>query len=122
MRKGPLAAKVYRTDYVILLESKCWVWMGNLFNGRPRFLSGQWVHIVFYIERYGTYPKGWELHHKCFNRRCVNPSHLKPMPKSAHKRIRHKSPRAVAKRLKAWRVVALLDRRKRFKLESLGEQ
>lgn len=114
----PKACDVFRDDYVILPESKCWVWVGHLHGGRPRFVTGQWVHILFYVERYGEYPKGYELHHKCFNRRCVNPAHLKPLTKRAHKRIRHKSPWAIAKRRKLMKLVALVDaRRKRFNVE-----
>lgn len=62
------------------LQTGCWVWFGCAapngyghvsFEGKARI-----AHRVVYELVRGAIPAGLVLHHKCRNRRCVNPEHL----------------------------------------------
>lgn len=66
-------------DYIVD-DGECWVWQRSLdthgyaqarINGRT-----QLVHRVNYARAYGEVPP--QLDHRCRNRRCVNPAHLRP--------------------------------------------
>lgn len=61
----------------------CWIWQGadsgNGYGkisvaGKPRY-----THIVAYRLWVGEYEEGLVLDHKCLNRMCCNPGHLKPI-------------------------------------------
>lgn len=76
-RKSPV-------DYVVDSLTGCWLWRGAdnpdgygcvHHSGRTRS-----AHVVQYEATHGPVPAGFELDHKCRNRRCVNPSHLEPVP------------------------------------------
>lgn len=62
------------------LAGSCWIWTGSLqTNGYPRFSvnsvytpSHRWI----YVQVKGKIPKGYDIHHRCQNPLCVNPSHL----------------------------------------------
>lgn len=64
-------------------ETPCWNW--RAYVGKNGY--GKWVrsdrqasaHRVAYELFVGPIPKGMQLHHKCFNRSCVNPEHLEPV-------------------------------------------
>ena len=64
--------------------SGCWIWNrargplgygATFFNGRVRR-----AHRVFYEQRKGIIPVGYELDHLCRTPPCVNPDHLEPVP------------------------------------------
>jgi hypothetical protein len=59
--------------------SGCHVWQGSCNpGGYPTItLHGQrhLVHRLAWTLRYGTIPKGFELCHRCDERRCINPDH-----------------------------------------------
>lgn len=58
----------------------CWEWGGRLYRGYGHFwLNGKQVLVHRYlIERdFGPIPKGMHLMHKCDNRKCVRPEHLR---------------------------------------------
>lgn len=73
----------------------CWRWIGYIaktgygmigVNGRAVY-----AHRVAYELEFGPIPIGMDLHHVCRNRWCVNPAHLVPVTRLAHRR-RHMSP------------------------------
>lgn len=60
----------------------CWQWTGSgnsdgysqiQFGGRNVY-----VHRLAYELANGPIPAGMQIDHRCFNRRCVNPEHLRP--------------------------------------------
>jgi HNH endonuclease len=72
----------------------CWLWkagcyssgygefrIGSKRDGSRRHIS---AHRFAYEERHGPIAKGKELHHKCSNRACVNPSHLELVTRLEH--------------------------------------
>lgn len=68
----------------------CWLWTGYIQGGYGRaYWKGEniRVHRIVYAELVDTVPVGFELHHKCANKHCANPSHLEIMTKSDHSRI-----------------------------------
>lgn len=72
--------------------SPCLIWQGVLdeygyglvqVDGRKRL-----AHRVNYELSGKTIPEGFDLHHKCEVRECVNPEHLQPLDKAAHQHLR----------------------------------
>lgn len=65
-------------------SDSCWEWQGAI-RGRSGygnfFVSGFTLvaHRVAYSLCVGPVPEGFDLHHTCRNRSCVNPDHLKPI-------------------------------------------
>lgn len=58
----------------------CWEWTGPVEKGAGRFWGeGKPVlaHVYSYTLHKGPIPNGQEVDHKCRNRRCVNPDHLR---------------------------------------------
>lgn len=45
------------------------------------------AHRVAYELRHGAIPEGHHLHHVCREKRCINPSHLLPVPSTEHKTL-----------------------------------
>ena len=59
----------------------CWVWQGTVRNGYgsmslPKGKSG-WVHRVSYALFIGPIKEDHVIDHRCRNRLCVNPLHLR---------------------------------------------
>lgn len=70
-----------KPDYKVDPETGCWVWQKGTNKGYP---TG-YAHRLYYERANGVkVPKGWHTHHKCHNRACVNPDHLKPLSASRH--------------------------------------
>jgi hypothetical protein len=67
-----------------ICETRCWQWKGcRTPNGYGVFLfegSTTTAHAASYRLRWTQYferlPRGFEVHHRCRNRSCVNPDHL----------------------------------------------
>lgn len=76
-------AKVYKTD-------DCWFWLGMRDRkGYGRFWVGERRISVprFALSALGKeVPQGFDVHHLCSNRSCVNPEHLVVMSASEHAR------------------------------------
>lgn len=62
-------------------ENGCWIWQGKLSPegyGRTSLRSlSQMAHRAIWQELRGPIPKGMVLDHKCRERACVNPDHLR---------------------------------------------
>lgn len=62
--------------------SGCWDWNGATLNGygrvgrSPSADHDVLAHRVSYGVHKGAIPEGMFVHHKCANRRCINPDHL----------------------------------------------
>jgi HNH endonuclease len=75
---------------------ECWLWNGyHNEHGYGQFRFGRHgkltrVHIYMYEKYVGPIPLGYELHHKCEVKGCVNYNHLELLTKAEHlkKRIR----------------------------------
>lgn len=63
-------AKVEKTD-------SCWLWTGATNNGYGRYGAKDWAHRFAYELVRGPIPLGLEIDHRCRNRLCVNPDHLR---------------------------------------------
>jgi len=59
----------------------CWLWTGSAGvsgYGRICLRGSLWqVHRIIYELFVGPVPEGLVLHHRCRNKRCCNPAHLK---------------------------------------------
>jgi len=68
----------------------CLLWEGGNFTkagyGRVSIGKGKrvYAHVATYEAQYGPIPDGYEVHHECGNKACVNPHHLELKSKSAH--------------------------------------
>jgi len=63
--------------------SKCWNWKAGTDGRYGLFkLNGkdEKAHRVAYLLEKGSIPEGLSLDHLCFNKLCVNPAHLEPVP------------------------------------------
>lgn len=68
----------------LITESGCWEWQGTLDSagyGRKKFRMNGAIHHGIYRVSYavfnGDITKGMEVDHKCRNRKCFNPDHLR---------------------------------------------
>lgn len=62
------------------MDTVCWQWTdGVTHKGYGQFNAGKIVAAHRYVYRltYGSIPTGAQVEHKCRNRRCVNPAHLR---------------------------------------------
>ncbi len=85
----------------------CWLWTGyRRIDGYGEVHHGTTkedrvkmrVHILAYELLIGPVADGLELHHRCENPACVNPTHLQPLTKSAHTRLHGKPLKTHCKR------------------------
>ena len=68
----------YVPGYEVDPSTQCWNWTGQVdANGYARTGSRNMMHRQFYEEKVGPLVPGMHIHHTCFNRRCVNPDHLR---------------------------------------------
>lgn len=78
-------------------KTGCWIWLyacqdrrngrgygWKAFKGRM-WLAHRWVW--FKVNGFVPEPYKWDLHHKCDNLQCVNPSHLKVVPHEENVRL-----------------------------------
>ncbi len=71
--------------------SGCWLWTGALVRGGyGRFkiaAAHPLAHRFAYQQAVGAIPDGLTIDHRCRNRQCVNPVHLRVMPLSDNQRL-----------------------------------
>jgi hypothetical protein len=60
-------------DMISVDDDGCWAWLGAYHDGRPTW-GGRKAHRRVYHEVVGSVPP--VLHHRCRNRKCVNPAHM----------------------------------------------
>lgn len=72
----------FRASYSVQPDG-CWEWQaGKTGHGYGAFYPTDrqvGAHVWSYIQEYGPVPKGKVVDHKCGNRACVNPAHLRPL-------------------------------------------
>jgi len=89
----PLTPRELRKLALNIEESHngCWNWTGYLGPGgygRVWLRNAEWqVHKMIYELLVGPIPAGCILHHRCKNRRCCNPAHLKVVTQAEHLEI-----------------------------------
>ena len=67
--------------------SGCWLWTGNRTRGGYGLIDRTTAHRWVYRRLIGPVPPQHDLHHRCRLRACVNPAHLEPMDRHAHKAL-----------------------------------
>lgn len=85
MRKGtpPLADRFWARVKITANPDKCWEWTGPVFNsgygqiGDHRIGEHTTTHRLAYKLTNGNIPDGALILHKCDNRLCCNPKHLR---------------------------------------------
>lgn len=69
----------------------CWLWLGRRVTGGYGRLGARntkiLAHRYAYEELRGPIPAGMTLDHRCRQRVCVNPDHLRPMPLADNQRL-----------------------------------
>lgn len=69
-------------------ENGCWIWQRHVLPGGYGLVTGRsTAHRVYYEKFVGPIPEGFDVHHKCEVRACVNPDHLEPMARRPHRRL-----------------------------------
>lgn len=72
-------------------ETECWIWLGSV-NSRGYGIRGTkhgglyLVHRAIYETCRGPIPAGDHVHHRCEQKRCVNPAHLEVASALEHSR------------------------------------
>jgi hypothetical protein len=72
-------------------ETGCWLWTGTQQNGYGVVSIGNRahrVHRLMHFLYFGDIARGFELHHRCGEKRCCNPWHLEEVTSEEH-RERH---------------------------------
>lgn len=76
-------------------DEECWWWTGSERGGRKKgegygqfwFLSQNYYAHRFSYEYFkGEIPENHEVDHICKNRKCVNPAHLRLLPRRSNRR------------------------------------
>lgn len=87
-RRGKLRVAVRWVAEDRGFDTPCWIWQLSVdaheygrVTVRGRKLK---AHRVAFEQAGGVIPPGYELHHRCEVKLCVNPAHLEPLTSEAH--------------------------------------
>ena len=86
-------ASMFWTRATVGSPDECWRWKMTLMpNGYGRINDSRngtrpYAHRVAYELTHGPIPSGFEIHHRCKTRACVNPHHLDAMSASDHRHL-----------------------------------
>ena len=72
MKKFQFPERFLRSCYT---QAECVIYTGTPSAQYGRY-CGEQAHRYSYRIHHGTIPEGAVIHHRCFNKRCVNPNHL----------------------------------------------
>ena len=67
-------------------EDGCWNWTGQISTKGYGVTKRTTAHRASYDLFVGPVLSGQEVHHRCGNRRCVNPEHLELLPVAEHRK------------------------------------
>jgi hypothetical protein len=69
-------------------HNDCWIWIGRMDrNGYGRICVKNTLKLAHRVSHElfnGAIPSGYDIDHLCKNKKCVNPDHLKSLPKHEH--------------------------------------
>lgn len=76
------------------MQEECWIWAGSKRGGRKKGMYAQfWYdgkngygHRYSYEVHHGPIPEGMEVDHTCRRHDCVNPWHLRLLPRRSNRR------------------------------------
>lgn len=93
---GPRSDESTRFFIKVTKTETCWIWRGCVLDdGYGQFRNDKKeklrAHRFAYIKFVGIIPNGHVVHHKCYNKLCVNPEHLETMLHSEHSRLHNLS-------------------------------
>jgi hypothetical protein len=93
MGRKPRTIEQTKKDFLsrIIKAGECWLWTGPLdkdgyghsWDGSRRLPA----HCFSYISFVSPIPFGFDAHHTCIHRHCVNPNHLELISHSEHNRL-----------------------------------
>lgn len=75
-----------------LADNGCWIFHGRIKKDGYGYIYRRAMHIGAHRFAYKYFtgkrvPKGLQIHHTCFNKRCVNVSHMLLVNEAEHRRI-----------------------------------
>jgi hypothetical protein len=89
--------RAFGPDYTVD-QAGCWLWLKSFdSNGYGRIWVSadrchEMAHRVYYQRFVGSIRDGYELHHRCGERACVNPEHLVEVTRARHMAIEGRRP------------------------------
>lgn len=74
------------------IEGDCWIWRGVVSGGYPRITErgeaqAKSVHRLVWEASFGAIPEGFDIHHTCERKTCINPAHLSAVSRAEHMRL-----------------------------------
>lgn len=78
-----------------LTDSGCWEWMGHRWNGYGKVSMGGGqvqAHRLAWEFANGPIPAGYQIHHECGNRACMEVAHMRLLTASEHSLIHNVGP------------------------------
>jgi len=75
----PPRSEITRFWKKVEITNSCWIWKGTTGAGYGQYTykaKRYGSHRFAYELLEGKIPEGWEIHHLCENKLCVNPAHL----------------------------------------------
>jgi len=70
-------------------ENGCWSWTGYISPAGYGVINKTMAHRLVYELLVGRILAGFEIHHTCRNRRCINPEHLEAQLVVEHRLLHH---------------------------------